>query len=146
MRCINCGYLPAEAKLEINDYASMSKDMWKRYDNDPVIRGIIDKYKYNELPYFKALEDVVSFVINEPKSVISRDIEHDLLVDAIKSIDPIFSVMEGLDELGYGKYIGGHREKWLWNEVLLSKTSTESLLKLYNGLKAGTHFEIMSRT
>ena len=59
------------------------------------------------------------------------------LVRLLTNVNPNYSYMTKLTNLGFGEYIGGFCDKWYWNfdKIYDSKLSDEEIYNLYKLIK-----------
>lgn len=59
------------------------------------------------------------------------------IVSLIKGICPSYSLIDELESMGFGKFIGGFVEKWEWteNDKFWKKYSIEQLFDIYKNIK-----------
>jgi hypothetical protein len=59
------------------------------------------------------------------------------IISLIKGICPSYSLITELQNMGFGRYVGGFVEKWEWtqNDKFWKKYSIEQLFDIYKNIK-----------
>ena len=65
------------------------------------------------------------------------ELDRSEIVSLIKGICPSYSLITELENMGFGKFIGGFVEKWEWtqNDKFWKKYSIEQLFDIYKNIK-----------